>query len=267
MIKLAVNTVTFRSYSPVETLQFIARANVSAVEWAGDVHSPPGDPETAIAIKEASLAQGIEITSYGSYYQCDDFGSATKGPFAFDLGAQAAFDSALALGVQDIRVWAGRNASSTATPAYRSVVAKRLSEFCDLAANLGIRVHLEFHRNTLADTAESAINLLATISKDNLYCYWQPRHTASVEENLSDIKTLGERISNIHVFHWIPLKSDPSSLDRRPLIEGKHRWLQYFEELKKLSGEHYAMIEFVRNDSLSQFYDDAKTLREIVASP
>lgn len=265
-MKLAVNTVTLRSQSPQEVVNLLTKAHFDAVEWAGDAHVPPGKIEVAKTVKAMSDKAGIKITSYGAYYQCDKGGPEPKGPFSFNLGAQAALDSARALAVSDIRVWAGRKASANAHDDYRAEVSASLAAFCDQAKALGLRVHLEFHRNTLTDTVKSTLSLLDAVSRDNLFSYWQPRHGNSVEENIADINALGDRLSNVHVFHWVPIPGEGFAMDRRPLAEGKDRWATYFSALEKLPGERYAMLEFVSGDTLEQFYEDARVLHELQAT-
>ncbi len=265
-MKLAVNTVTLRSSTPQEVVSILNDAGFDAVEWAGDAHVPPSDLEIAKSVKEISDAAGIAITSYGAYYQCDKGGPAEKGPFVFNLGAKAALDSAQALGVSDIRVWAGRQASAIASEDYRSEVAACMAEFCDQAKEFGMKVHLEFHRNTLTDTAASTLALLKAVSRDNLFSYWQPRHGIGVEENVADIEALGDKLSNVHVFNWQLKEPGGFAVDRFPLSAGKDRWEAYFEALEKLPGERYAMMEFVKDDELSQFQEDAKVLQELNAA-
>ena len=262
IMRLAVNTVTLRAHTPAEIVSILTENGVDAVEWAGDVHVPPGDTGTAAEVKVLCEAAGIACPSYGAYYQCDGGGQG-DGPFRFNLGPEAALDSARALGAPDIRVWAGRKGSAVADAAYREEVARHLGEFCDRTASLGMSVHLEFHPNTLTDSLASTLALVHAVAKDNLFTYWQPRVTADIQENLSDLQELKPFISNVHVYHWL-LEKDGVTKNRRPLEEGREAWQAYLGELNDLPGEHYAMIEFVRGDTLSQFAEDVKVLRSII---
>ncbi|MDQ8183598.1 TIM barrel protein [Pelagicoccus sp. SDUM812005] len=262
-MKIAINTVTLREFSREEVVSILTDNKVGAVEWAGDVHVPPGDLEAAAAAKELCEQAGIVCTSYGSYYQCDEQGQG-GGPFRFNLGGDVALDTAAALGVDAIRVWAGRLASDKASAEYRKEVAGCLAAFCDQAAALGMSVHLEFHRNTLTDTVASTLDLLGAVSRDNLFSYWQPRHGIGVEENVADIHALGERLSNVHVFHWL-LQEDGSSVERRPLVEGRERWDVYFSAIQAYPRDRYAMIEFVRGDTLPQLEEDLGVLRSVLS--
>lgn len=260
-MKAAVNTVTLRAHSAEEIVAILRKHQIAAVEWAGDVHVPPGDTQTAESVKALGEVNGITATSYGSYYQCDEGGQG-KGPFAHDLGPEVALETAQALGVQALRVWGGRHGSEGASAAYRDEVTHCLRALCDQASLKEMTIHLEFHRNTLTDTAESALALMEAVGRDNLYSYWQPRHGVSVAENLADIATLGERLSNVHVFHWV-LQTD-GKIDRRPLGEGRDRWEAYLGAIQPLPGERYAMIEFVKDNTLEQFSEDVAVLHSLL---
>ncbi|MFO7725745.1 MAG: TIM barrel protein [Oceanipulchritudo sp.] len=262
-MKPAVNTVTLRSFAPEEIVTILKDNRIDAVEWAGDVHVPPGETGKAESVKALCEAKQITATSYGSYYQCDRGGQG-NGPFQYDLGAEPALETAKALGVNALRVWGGRRGSEAASAAYRDEVADCLRELCDQAHSHGMTVHLEFHRNTLTDSAESAVALMEAVARDNLYSYWQPRHGVSVAENIADIETLGVRLSHVHVFHWNLLED--GTIERRPLSEGRHRWQAYFKAMDPLPGERYAMLEFVRNDELGQLSEDAAALHAMLGT-
>lgn len=265
-MKLGVNTVTLRAYTPEEVVSILLKNGITAVEWAGDAHVATGDLKKAAAVKALCEDAGVTCTSYGSYYQCAAEEGPGNGPFQHDLGATAALDTAHALGVPAIRVWAGRfgTGSDVATTEYREAVGQCLANFCDRAKSLGMSVHLEFHRNTLTDTAESAVALIDAVGKDNLHCYWQPRHGVDVAGNLADIETLGARLSNIHVFHWLLKEGEAFAVERRPLREGEDRWKTYFGALQALSDDRYALIEFVKDDELSQFEEDVRVLKSVL---
>lgn len=262
-MQLAVNTVTFRSRPYGQVIDLVKKAGFNAVEWAGDVHLPPGNIELAKQMRRECQAAELEVTSYASYYRCDRGAPTSQAPFSFDHGPQATMDTAISLGVSDVRVWAGRYASESSGTEYREEVAECLSDFCQVARDHDMRVHLEFHRNTLADTARSAIELLTRVNLDNLFSYWQPRHGVSAEQNVSDIATLGCRLSNVHVFHWLPSETDPSAMVRRPLAEGLDRWQKYFQAINEIPAKRYAMLEFVKNDDIGQFFEDSKALRKL----
>ncbi|MBK1875338.1 sugar phosphate isomerase/epimerase family protein [Pelagicoccus mobilis] len=261
-MKAAVNSVTLRSSAPEEVVETLLAHGISAVEWVGNEHVPPGDLKRARSVRELCESSGLICASYGSYYPCDEEAGGS-GQFSWNRGADPVLETARTLGVSSIRVWAGRQASALASIEYRDEVRRCLSSFCDKAADFGMTVHLEFHRNTLADTADSTVELIEELGRRNLYSYWQPRHGVDLAGNLEDISILGDRISNVHVFHWL-LQEDGFSVDRRPLSEGRERWAAYIQKLRTLAGDRYAMLEFVLGDCLEQFSEDTSVLKGLL---
>ena len=47
------------------------------------------------------------------------------------------------------------------------------------------------------------------------------------------------------------------------LNDARSIWKGYLEKAQTLLGIHFAMLEFVRNNSAEQFFEDAKVLKEI----
>jgi sugar phosphate isomerase/epimerase len=259
----AVNTVTFRQLSPAETIARMKKAGIFIVEWAGDVHVPAGDLAKARQVANLCRDEGVRIASFASYYQCDDEGPG-NGPFASNLGPEVVLEAACTLDAPAVRIWAGRRGSAQASESYRSTVIDCLRKFCDDAARSGISVHLEYHRNTLTDTPESTADLLKETKRSNLFTYWQPRLGSDKETCLRDLEVIAPWLSHVHVFHWHHDGGDGPP-QRQPLADGRRHWEAYLSRVASLPGEHLAMMEFVRGDSLDQFDEDARVLLDMVA--
>jgi sugar phosphate isomerase/epimerase len=263
-IRPALNTVTFRQLSPEDLISACKDEGILALEWAGDAHAPPGDPDRAAGISRLCAEQGVAVASYASYYQCDE-GGPGGGPFAWNLGPEKALETARALEAPAVRVWAGRQASDAASHAYRDTVAGCLREFCGEAEKSGIQVHLEYHRNTLTDTPLSTVTLLEAVGSGNLSTYWQPRLGLDEAACLADLRMIAPWLSHLHVFHW-DHDGGAGPPIRLPLDLGRDRWEQYLAFAGSLPGDRYAMMEFVRGDTREQFKADARTLRDLIAS-
>jgi hypothetical protein len=85
--------------------------------------------------------------------------------------------------------------------------------------------------------------------------YWQPPVGAEVEYCLQGLTAVLPWLSNVHVFHWQPAH------DRRALDEGSQVWRRYLQVLASTGRDHYAMLEFVKDDAPASFLDDAETLK------
>ena len=251
MIRSGLVSITFRTLSVAEVIAAVAAAKLDGIEWGSDIHCPAGDIPAARDVATQTADAGLAVAAYGSYYRLGE-----------DEPFEPILDSAAALGAPTIRVWAGRSLSSAdATDADRSRVADDLNRIAAMSAEAGIAVALEYHANTLTDTLDSALALLA--DAPSVACYWQPPFKSAVAENLEAIDALAPRLSNIHVFHWIDDGTD--TIDRRPLAEGAAQWSDYISAITEMPGDRWAMLEFVRDESLDAFTADAATLRNLLA--
>lgn len=246
----ALVSVTFRQLSPEKIVALACSAKLHAIEWGGDVHVPHGDLNAARRVRDCCENAGLRIYAYGSYYRV---GGAPSNP-----DFHAVLETAQALGTDSVRVWAGGKGTAEADDATVGLVRSDLRRICDLAAPRGLSIDLEYHDGTLTDSAESAVKLVDSVDRSNLRCYWQPRHGFSVEQNLAEIQLLGERLANIHVFHWWP---DPRT--RLALQEGADRWRSYFRVLS--AKRRFCALEFVHGDDPARFLEDARTLRTLLA--
>lgn len=224
-------SVTFRQLGVAEIVALVARAGLRAIEWGGDVHVPT--PEAARDTAARCAGARIEIAAYGSYYRCTGDGFA---------GVLA---TAVALGAPRIRVWAGRHGSAREPD--RAAVVADLARVAALAAGEGVRICVEYHANTLTDTLESTMDLLAAVPA--VRPYWQPPIGESTANALAAVTAL--RPVTTHVFTW------DDTGRRRPLAAGEALWRPV---LAALPATRYALLEFVRDDDPAAFAEDAATL-------
>lgn len=247
-------SVTFRELEPLRIVEMVGEAGLAGIEWGGDVHVPHGDIETARQVRRMTEDAGLKVPSYGSYYRVG---------VTDDIAFEAVVDTADVLGAETIRLWAGNKGSAEADDAFREKVVSRTRECAKLAGQAGISVSFEFHGNTLTDTNESAIAFYDETGHDNVLAYWQPPIGRGFDYNLSGLKALKGRLSNLHVFNW---QLEGGEIRRRPLCDGVEVWHNYMGVVDDIGGEHFAMIEFVAGNSQQQFFEDAKALRQILGS-
>ena len=251
-MKSGLCSISFRKHTADAVVAMAKDAEIDGIEWGGDVHVPPGDPERARSVREMTEAAGLAIPSYGSYYRCND----TTEPFGDVL------DTARELGAPVIRVWAGATGSANATPEDRRDVAERLRRAVLAAAESDITVALEYHGGTLTDTRESAHQLLREVDRPELKLYWQPRTGGSFEDDLPELDAALPVLAHVHVFHWGP----GGGGDRRPLLEGTGDWKTYLERILKAEGDRNCILEFIKDDSPEQLREDAAVLKSLMQS-
>ncbi|MFZ4452633.1 sugar phosphate isomerase/epimerase family protein [Salibacterium aidingense] len=246
MLKTGVCSVTFRQESIATIINLAVQAELDGIEWAGDVHVPPGNPAQAAATAKKTEASGLEVSSYGSYYR--------TGAARHDYSFETILETALALNAPSIRVWAGEKESRHADASYRQRVADDAVRIASLAQEKGVEVHFEYHGGTLTDTRESARKLMEETSHPNLKLYWQPAVGQDLENRLADIKEIKPWLKHVHVFFWVVT-------ERWPLLAGEKDWKHYLSLLSDTEEKRYFMLEFVQNDDKNQFLEDAEVLR------
>ncbi|MEZ4684343.1 MAG: TIM barrel protein [Caldilineaceae bacterium] len=239
-------SITFRKLTPAEIIALVVQAQLSAIEWGGDVHVPHGDAATAQIVRRQTVDAGLQVAAYGSYYRVSH---EETGPFDKVLAA------AVALGAPTIRVWAGRQGSAVADEAYWQAVVEDSQRIADLAAAEEIKIAYEFHRNTLTDTNDSARRLLEAVAHPNVRSYWQPPRYSTVAYNLAGIATVAPWLEDIHLFQWHRVSGE-----REPLAAGADDWQFYLDKISELDADRYALLEFVAEDSPANFLRDATTL-------
>lgn len=249
MLKTGLASMTFRNKGADEIIEITKRAGLSAIEWASDVHVPPGDIQTAKKIGDMTRAAGLEVSSYGSYYTLG-------GGEDFELYIQ----SASALGVSDIRIWAGEKDSALIDDSQRAALVLEAKQISKIAESKGIRISLECHRGTLTDTPESHIKLLSEVDMPNFLTYWQIRSDISDIAQPDDLRLILEtgKLTNVHVQSYDKRKTQTL------LSKGVIDWEKCIELLKKDEALHYALIETVLNRDEENLLYDANVLNGFV---
>jgi 3-dehydroshikimate dehydratase len=245
-------SITFRQLEPLRIVEMVQQAGLAGIEWGGDVHVPHGNTETARQVRKITEDAGLNIPSYGSYYRVG---------VTDNIAFEAVVETADVLGAETIRLWAGNKGSAMVDDASRRKIVSQTRELADLAGQAGITLSFEFHGNTLTDTNESAIAFYNEIDHDNVLAYWQPPTGVDFDYSLAGLKELKGRLSHLHVFKW---QITDGTIRRQPLSEGVDIWRKYIQAVDDIGGEHYAMIEFVANNSQQQFFEDAKALTRIL---
>ena len=245
MIIPGLVSVTFREKKPEEIIELCVKNKLRAVEWGENAHVMPGDPEGAAALKEKTLAAGLTVAAYGSYYR-----------LCTGMDFEPTLASAKALGAPLIRVWAGNIPSEEADESYRASAAREAARIAGQAEGEGIKIAFEWHKNTLTDTNESAMDLLKRANHPNLYCLWQPTVALNMEQRCEGIRLLGDRLLNLHTYYWPEGK-------RGEFAPGKGEWRQYLSCVPR-DKDRFALLEFVKDNTTEQLERDAKALIELL---
>lgn len=252
-MRIGLVSVTYRPLSPRDIVDLSRKAGLDCIEWGGDIHVPPGNPKIAREVAILTRDAGLTVSAYGSYYRLNT-SDADGLPFEHVL------ESAVALNAPTIRVWAGNRASAESDTAYRQAVAADALRIADLAQKAGITISYEYHGNTLTDSIASAVALLESTKHPAIKTLWQPINGAEMETCCESLRSVLDRLSNVHVFHWWP-----STKERHPLSEGAPRWKTYLDILRQAKKNPDLMLEFVPQDDPEILAREAATVRSWLA--
>ncbi|MEA2012581.1 MAG: TIM barrel protein [Verrucomicrobiota bacterium] len=259
MIKTGLVSITLRNFSVYEIVNLVKKSGLDGIEWSGgDIHVPEGDTLKASEARILCEENGIDISSYGSYYRA---GYSEKEALSFS----SVMDCACEMGASTIRVWAGQEGSKKISPQMRGDVVSDLHRIADYAKKQNISITLEYHNGTLTDNDESVRKLMQELDATNILFSWQPPLGFSKTECSNCLETILPKLGNIHVFQW-GIDKDGKLL-RLPLEKGRSEWLHYFSKIKQKATNNpqcYAMLEFVIGDSPEQFLKDAITLKQMM---
>lgn len=239
-------SVTFRDDSVEFIIDLAKKAGIQAIEWGSDNHLPEDNIEQAEKVAQLMQEAGLTTSSYGSYYKLGSFDD-------FEPFIQIAqiVDASI------IRVWAGEEGSADVAIDDRQDMIEDANRIGKMAAEANLSIALEYHMDTLTDTPSSAQQLMQEITAHNVYLYWQPAESLTVEERIESLPNLAPWITNVHVFHW------QDFCNRYPLADGQDEWLQYIQTIEKESpNKHHYLIEFVPGEDQKQgLLDSVATLK------
>ncbi|GGM02890.1 sugar phosphate isomerase/epimerase family protein [Dactylosporangium sucinum] len=242
-------SVTLRRHPAAEVVALAAAARLETIEWAGDLHAPPGDRATAADLRARTADAGLSVAAYGSYLRA---GSTDPAEISATVG------TATALGAPRIRIWAGTEASADATGSRRAAVAADTRRMCDEAADAGITVAFECHARTLTDDPASTLSLLADVARPNVGTYWQPPNGMPDAAALDTLDALLPHVAAVHAFSWWP------GTHRRRLHERRHLWQAAAARLRTDVRSRDVLLEFVPDDEPTLVVPEAATLRRLL---
>lgn len=248
MFRLGFTSVTFRKLSREEICVTAKENGIEYIEWGGDVHLPPDDENALEEIIGLQKKYGIKAISYGSYYRVGQ-----KDYVLFDKILSVSEK----IGCKRIRLWLGILPSDKTDKNHFDSLVEETRALCDKAMERDVILSFEFHEGTFNDNGISSLEFLKAVSRENLSTYWQPLRVKNDFENL---KTVAPYVNGVHVFQW-----DCFGM-KYALDEGTQEWNKYIAYLRDNSLNTDYILEFVKDDSPEQFKNDARILKEILAS-
>lgn len=245
MIVPGIVSATFKGHPVEETLAITTSAGLKAIEWSENHHIPKGDVAFASSVRQKTADAGLEMAGYGSYYRLGQ-----------DMDIRPSLDTCCALGATGMRIWAGSKPSAELEASERDALMAELAKAVEIAKDYKVVLNLEWHKNTLTDENQSGLDVLTQIDSPYLRTLWQPTQALSFDERAEGLSQIVPFLSYLHVYYW-------DETGRRPFSEGVEHWKKYFS---MLDGEkrYYALMEFVKGDTVEQFNMDAEVLKGLL---
>ncbi len=249
MLEPGLVSVSFRQATPETILTAAAKAGLRCIEWGGDVHVPPGDPERAQRVRQLTVDAGLRISSYGSYFRIG------VNPVA---DFPAILETATTLGAPIVRLWAYDRLLPAEDPQWSRVV-KEAAEIAKMAAEAKIQICLECHNGTLTEEYHSTLRFLQAVNQPNLGMYWQPNEQRDTDYNLEAAEALAPYTTCVHVFYWVKEQ-------HHLLADGLSQWEKYRSIFASTGKDHPFLLEFMPDNRLESLPREAATLLSLLGN-
>lgn len=241
---LGLVSISFRTHSPEEILAAMKDAGLTHIEWGSDVHAPKEDLCALRALGELTRANGMTVSSYGTYCYLGET------PVC-ELPSYIA--AAKALGTDILRLWCGKKNGASMTEEERVTLFAACRAAAKMAEEAGVTLCMECHKNTFTESVEDSLLLMSEVASPNFRMYYQPHQWKSIQENLAMAKALAPFTKVLHVFQW-------KGSDRFPLKDGLDEWQGY---LDCFEGQPL-LLEFMPDDRIESLKAEAAALKSIV---
>ncbi|WP_323784172.1 sugar phosphate isomerase/epimerase [Leisingera sp.] len=168
-MKISLCTISFRhQLIGLKDIAFWARDNgFQGIELWG-VHAR-SQPPLALHNAQWMAAQGLSVPMISDYLPLQD-------PDLLRRRTVALCAQARTWGAGKLRTFAGQHGSAAATPDERRQTIGALREACTIAADHGLRLLVETHPGTLADTLASTCDLIDAADHDALMINFDALH-------------------------------------------------------------------------------------------
>lgn len=255
-LRAGLCSITYRQLRPAEIVELAVAAGIEGIEWGGDIHVPAGDVGAADDVAARCADARVAIPSYGSYL---GIGASTTKEFLAE--ARTTLWTAQALGAPLVRMWTQLGVGPQASPSERLNVMRRVEQAARLTDEYDVDLALEFHPDTLTETAASARQLIEQVGHPRLRTHWQPDHRLGPDATIAEFDIVAPWLAHLHVYAWGAGGYD----DRLPLESGAPIWQPILTRAAALpmrdGGGRFALLEHIEADAPTHLRRDAATLR------
>lgn len=242
-MKIGFTSTTFRGIKDVDKVICVGKdAKVDCIEWGGDIHVK--DIETAEYVKKQCSNQGIQISSYGSYYVVgsndhEDWERISK--------------IAATMGAETVRVWLGKKDSEKTDENDYEKLVNDAKAICKVAANYGLIVAPECHMKTYNNDTQAFLKIQKDIGCENFKTYFQSLY----RNKAYDLDRIEQTIDFIQSFHV-----SYSEQTREQLLKIDTKYIDaLIDKLKAKNFDGNILLEYTYWGSPKYFVKDIQKLR------
>ena len=237
-MKVALCSIAFRERLLEYSLDLACEAGLDGVEiWGREPHiSEEYDANRVAAARKMVTDRGLEVAVFGSYLRLGSVDTQS-------MPLRDVLQIATGLEVSMVRVWASDVGSDKAGDS----TWKRTVDECRAAAcaaeKMGLRLAVEMHTNTLADTATSAKRLIEDVSRDNFGLNYQPLPDLD-DDAFKRLKRVLPYVFHLHAQNYSALNGDPEKIERASLANGIIDYVPLVDLLRDEGYDGYMAVEF-----------------------
>lgn len=236
MIKVGLCTIAFSELELVKVFDIASRVGFDGVEiWGKPPHIPAEYDEGYInQIGEELDKRNLKISMFGSYLCTDSVD--------FEKETDIVLRIAGGLGSKIVRIWAGNVGSQETDEKVWEINISNLKKLCEMGRGEGFSFAMERHKDTLTDRISSITEIIKQVDSPNLTINYQPVEGEKTEDVIKGIKTLKERIVNVHAYNF---KVTSEGIHSTDLFNGCLDYQKIISELNRVGFSGYIEIEFV----------------------
>lgn len=238
-MKIALCTIAFRERLLEYSLDVARECSFDGVEiWGREPHiSEVYDANRVAAARKMVADHGLEIAAFGSYLR---FGATQPEQLTLRDMLQIGAD----LEVPVMRVWASDVPSVQADEKLWARTVAEAREAACAADKLGMRLAVEMHSNTLADTGASARRLVDEVGHPALGLNYQAAPRLDEEDALARLELVLPHVLHFHAQNYLPLNGSLEKVERVGLSEGAIDYAPLVQRLRETGYQGYLAVEF-----------------------
>ncbi|HCA48591.1 MAG TPA: hypothetical protein DEP45_14925 [Armatimonadetes bacterium] len=236
-MKVALCSIAFRERLLEYTLDVACEAKLDGVEiWGREPHiSEEYDANRVAAVRKMVTGRGLEVAAFGSYLRLGATSSDT-------MGVRDVLQIAAGLEVPTVRVWASEVGSEEAKGDLWQRTVNECRDCAMSAEKMGLRLAVEMHTKTLADTAESALRLIEEVGRGNFGLNYQPLPSLN-DDAMRRLQMVLPHVFHLHAQNYAPLNGD-GKIERAGLADAIIDFEPLVETLRESGYDGYLAVEF-----------------------